>query len=60
MLTEEDLSIQDIHCIGRELKEEFEFEVEKLVKRIKSGRTKSEAINELNVEEDSAVPPPLK
>ena len=43
VLTEEDLSIQDIHCLGLELQEEFEMDVGKLMRGMGMKKMKSEA-----------------
>ena len=43
VLTEEDLSIEDIHCLGLELQEEFEMDVGKLVRGMGMKKMKSEA-----------------
>ena len=42
VLTEEDLSIQDIQCLGLELQEEFEMDVGKLVRGMGMKKMKSE------------------
>lgn len=52
MLTEEDLSIQDIHCLGLELQEEFEMDVGKLVRGMKNLRNDGSVQNEVIAEED--------
>ena len=52
MLTEEDLSIQDIHCLGLDLREEFEMDVGKLVKGMKNLRNEGGTQNEAIAEED--------
>lgn len=51
VLTEEDLSIQDIHCLGLELQEEFEMDVGKLVRGMKNLRSEASIQHEAIVEE---------
>eukprot|EP01036_Dinobryon_divergens_P025078 gene25078-33591_t len=52
VITEEDLSIQDIHCLGLDLREEFEMDVGKLVRGMKNLRNEGTTQNEAIAEED--------
>ena len=46
------MSIQDIHCLGLDLREEFEMDVGKLVKGMKNLRNEGGTQNEAIAEED--------
>mmetsp|Transcript_12339 Transcript_12339/g.18504 ORF Transcript_12339/g.18504 Transcript_12339/m.18504 type:complete len:828 (-) Transcript_12339:237-2720(-) len=55
VVTEEELTIMDIHSLGQELREDFEMELEKLAKTIKNRKAKCSA-RDILVEENEEDP----